>query len=76
MRASFLIDRDGIVQHQIVNNLPLGRNVDEMLRTIDALKHHEKHGEVCPAGWQEGDTGMKETADSVANYLSTHSKDL
>lgn len=76
MRATFLIDKDGVVQHQVVNNLPLGRNVDEMLRMIDALKHHEKHGEVCPAGWQEGDTGMKETADSVAGYLSEHSKKL
>ncbi|UCH84588.1 MAG: peroxiredoxin [Candidatus Latescibacterota bacterium] len=76
MRASFLIDKDGIVQHQVVNNLPLGRNVDEMLRMVDALQHHEKYGEVCPAGWQEGDTGMKETPDSVAGYLSEHSKKL
>lgn len=76
MRASFLIDKDGIVQHQVVNNLPLGRNVDEMLRMVDALQYTEKHGEVCPAGWQKGDDAMKETADSVANYLSSHAKDL
>jgi peroxiredoxin (alkyl hydroperoxide reductase subunit C) len=76
MRASFLIDKDGIVQHQVVNNLPLGRNVDEMLRMVDALKHHEKHGEVCPAGWQDGDASMKETAASVADYLSSHAQQL
>ncbi|HEY86339.1 MAG TPA: peroxiredoxin [Chloroflexi bacterium] len=76
MRASFLIDPDGIVQHQTVNNLPLGRNVDEMLRMIDALQYYNKHGEVCPAGWQKGESGMKETADGVANYLSTHAEEL
>lgn len=76
MRASFLIDRNGIVQHQTVNNLPLGRNVDEMLRMVDALQYVEEHGEVCPAGWQRGDDGMKEDAESVANYLSTHGDNL
>lgn len=76
LRASFLIDKDGIVQHQVVNNLPIGRNVDEMLRIVDALQFSEEHGEVCPAGWHKGEEGMKETADSVANYLATHSKDL
>ena len=76
LRASFLIDKDGIVQHQVVNNLPLGRNVDEMIRTIDALQFNEKHGEVCPAGWNKGEDGMKETADGVANYLSSHADKL
>ncbi len=76
LRASFLIDRDGIVQHQVVNNLPLGRNVDEMLRLVDALQYTEAYGEVCPAGWQKGDTGMKPTADGVASYLSGKSDQL
>src|SRR5688572_1445472 len=58
-RASFLIDKDGIVRHQVVNDLPLGRDVDEMLRMVDALQFHEQHGEVCPAGWQKGEAGMK-----------------
>ena len=76
LRASFLIDKDGIVQHQVVNNLPLGRNVDEMLRLVDALQFHEQHGEVCPAGWQKGEDGMKPTADGVADYLSSNSEKL
>jgi len=76
LRASFLIDKDGIVQHQVVNNIPLGRNVDEMVRMVDALQFHEEHGEVCPAGWQKGEVGMKETAESVSQYLSEHSKKL
>jgi peroxiredoxin (alkyl hydroperoxide reductase subunit C) len=76
MRASFLIDKDGIVQHQVVNNLPIGRNVDEMLRVIDALQHAEQYGEVCPAGWNKGDDAMKETADSVAGYLDKNADKL
>jgi peroxiredoxin (alkyl hydroperoxide reductase subunit C) len=76
MRASFLIDKHGVVQHQVVNNLPLGRNVDEMLRMVDAMQFAEEHGEVCPAGWQKGQDTMKETPDSVAGYLSAHGKDL
>ena len=76
LRASFLIDRNGVVQHQIVNNLPLGRNVDEMLRMVDALQFTEEHGEVCPAGWQKGETGMKPTADGVAEYLSSKAEKL
>lgn len=76
MRASFLIDREGIVQHQVVNNLPLGRNVDEMLRLVDALQYTEEHGEVCPAGWQKGDEGMTPTAQGVADYLSKKSDTL
>ncbi len=76
LRASFLIDKKGVVQHQVVNNLPLGRNVDEMLRLVDALQFHEKNGEVCPAGWQKGEDGMTATADGVADYLSSHSEEL
>jgi peroxiredoxin (alkyl hydroperoxide reductase subunit C) len=76
LRASFLIDKEGVVQHQVVNNLPLGRNVDEMLRMVDALQFFEENGEVCPAGWKAGDTGMQATAEGVAEYLSSHGKDL
>jgi peroxiredoxin (alkyl hydroperoxide reductase subunit C) len=76
LRASFLIDREGIVQHQVVNNLPLGRNVDEMLRMVDALQFTEAHGEVCPAGWNKGDAGMSPTSDGVADYLATHAENL
>ncbi|MEW5756399.1 MAG: peroxiredoxin [Pseudomonadota bacterium] len=76
LRASFLIDKQGVVQAQIVNNLPLGRNVDEMLRLVDALQFTEKHGEVCPAGWKKGEEGMKPDAKGVASYLSKHSKEL
>ncbi|MEI7990156.1 MAG: peroxiredoxin [Chloroflexota bacterium] len=76
LRASFLIDRNGIIQHQVINNLDLGRNVDEMLRMIDALQYSEKHGEVCPAGWQKGQEGMKATSEGVSSYLSSHGNDL
>jgi peroxiredoxin 2/4 len=76
LRASFLIDKDGIVQHQVVNNLPLGRNVDEMLRMVEALQFTEEYGDVCPAGWHKGDAGMKPTAEGVSEYLSKHGKKL
>ncbi len=69
-RAVFLIDDKGMVRHQLVNDLPLGRSVDEVLRTVDALKHVEQHGEVCPANWSEGKTAMKATHEGVAEYLS------
>ncbi|MBX2858389.1 MAG: peroxiredoxin C [Cellvibrionaceae bacterium] len=75
-RGSFLIDEDGLVRHQVVNDLPLGRNVDEMLRMVDALAFHQEHGEVCPAGWQEGDKGMTASPEGVAAYLSENAKDL
>ncbi|MBU2885002.1 peroxiredoxin C [Gilvimarinus agarilyticus] len=75
-RGSFLIDEEGVVRHQVVNDLPLGRNVDEMLRMVDALAFHQEHGEVCPAGWQEGDKGMDASADGVASYLSENSGKL
>ena len=76
LRASFLIDREGMVQHQVVNNLPLGRNVTEMLRMVDALQFTEKHGEVCPAGWQKGEEGMTPTAEGVADYLAANVEKL
>ncbi|MCL1073261.1 peroxiredoxin C [Shewanella dokdonensis] len=75
-RGSFLIDKDGIVRHQVVNDLPLGRNVDEMLRMIDALQFHEEYGEVCPAGWQKGEKGMKDSPDGVAAYLAENADKL
>jgi peroxiredoxin (alkyl hydroperoxide reductase subunit C) len=75
-RGSFLIDKKGIVRHQVVNDLPLGRNIDEMLRMIDALQFNETHGEVCPAGWKEGDDGMKGTPEGVAQYLAGHAEGL
>ena len=75
-RGSFLIDREGMVQHQVVNNLPLGRNVDEMLRMVDALQFHEENGEVCPAGWQKGSKGMTATTKGVAAYLAENAGQL
>lgn len=76
LRGSFLIDTQGVVQHQVVNNLPLGREVDEMLRMVDALQFTEEHGEVCPAGWNKGKAGMKPDAEGVAAYLSEHAEEL
>lgn len=76
LRASFLIDRAGIVQHAVVNNLALGRNVDEMIRVIEALQFTEQHGEVCPAGWQKGQSGMRPDAEGVAAYLAEHAEAL
>lgn len=75
-RASFLIDEDLQVRHQVVNDLPLGRNVDEMLRMVDALNFTQEHGEVCPAGWQDGDKGMDASTEGVAAYLSENADKL
>jgi len=75
-RGTFLIDKSGIVQHQYVNNLPLGRNIDETLRLVDALQFTEEHGEVCPAGWNKGKAGMKASTAGVAEYLAEHAKAL
>ncbi len=75
-RGSFLIDKNGTVRHQVVNDLPLGRNVDEMLRMVDALQFTEEHGEVCPAGWNKGKAGMKASTAGVAEYLAAHAKEL
>ncbi|NOQ17453.1 MAG: peroxiredoxin C [Methyloprofundus sp.] len=75
-RGSFLIDKTGLVRHQVVNDLPLGRNIDDMLRMVDALQFHEEHGEVCPAGWNKGDAGMNATPEGVAAYLSDNADKL
>lgn len=76
LRASFLIDRAGVVQHQVVNNLPLGREVDEMVRLVEALQFTEEHGEVCPAGWRKGQKGMKASAEGVASHLAENAEAL
>ena len=75
-RGSFIIDPKGIVRSQIVNDLPIGRNIEEHLRTIDAIQFHEEHGEVCPAGWTQGEAGMTATPNGVAAYLETHAEKL
>ncbi|MBN3035858.1 MAG: peroxiredoxin [Bacteroidales bacterium] len=71
-RGLFLIDKQGIVRHQVVNDLPLGRSVEEALRMVDALQHFEEHGDVCPADWHAGDEAMKPTPEGVADYLSKY----
>jgi len=71
-RATFLIDKEGVIRNQVVNDLPLGRSIDEALRIVDALQYHEKNGEVCPANWEEGKDAMTATSEGVAEYLSTH----
>ena len=71
-RGLFLIDKDGIIQHQVINNLPLGRNIDEAIRMVDALRFHEDNGEVCPANWKEGEDGMKADPDGSQEYFSKH----
>jgi peroxiredoxin (alkyl hydroperoxide reductase subunit C) len=76
LRGSFLIDAKGIIRHATINDLPLGRNIDEMLRMIDAMHFTNEHGEVCPAGWQKGDEGMKPSTDGVAEYLEKHAEEL
>jgi len=76
LRGSFLIDEEGVVRHAVINDLPLGRNIDEMLRMIDSLAHHQKYGEVCPAGWQEGETAMEGSTEGVAKYLAGNADQL
>ena len=76
LRGAFVIDREGIVRSQIVNDLPLGRNMDELIRVVDALQFTEKHGEVCPAGWNKGDTGMQASPEGVASYLASNAEQL
>lgn len=71
-RGTFLIDKQGIVRHCVINDFPLGRNIDDALRMVDALQYIEKHGEVCPANWEEGKEAMQATREGVASYLSTH----
>lgn len=74
LRALFLIDKEGVVRHSTINDLPLGRNVDEALRVVDALQFHEEHGEVCPANWKKGEEAMSATKEGVSNYLAKHGK--
>tara|TARA_R110002126_G_scaffold41590_6_gene120839 strand:+ start:5226 stop:5825 length:600 start_codon:yes stop_codon:yes gene_type:complete len=76
LRATFLMDQSGTIQHVVTNNLPLGRDLDELLRMIDALQFHEKHGEVCPAGWTPGKKAMAATPEGVAAYLTENAKGL
>ena len=74
-RASYLIDKNGVVRHMVINDLPLGRSVEEMLRMVDALQFHEQHGEVCPANWRQGEEAIKPTSESTGDYLAKkHSK--
>ena len=76
LRGSFLIDADGTVRHAVINDLPLGRNIDEMIRMVDTMLFTNEHGEVCPAGWVKGDEGMKADTEGVAEYLAKHEGDL
>jgi len=76
LRGSFLIDADGTVRHAVVNDLPLGRNIDEMIRMVDTMIFTNEHGEVCPAGWVKGDEGMKASTEGVAEYLEKHAEEL
>jgi peroxiredoxin 2/4 len=76
LRGTFLIDQQGLVRHQVINDLPLGRNIDEAIRMVDALKFFQEHGEVCPAGWNKGKDGMKADAKGVAAYLAKNSDKL
>ena len=75
-RGAFLIDNKGVVRSQLINDLPLGRNIDELVRLVDALQFHEEHGEVCPADWQKGDQGMQDNPAGVASYLSENAEKL
>src|SRR5262249_12511022 len=75
-RGAFIIDKNGVVRSQIVNDLPIGRNVDELIRLLDAVQFFEENGEVCPAGWKKGQAGMKASPKGVAEYLASHSDDL
>lgn len=72
LRGTFLIDKQGVVRHSVINDLPLGRSIDEALRMVDALEFHESHGDVCPANWKEGEEAMTPTAEGVADYLAKH----
>jgi peroxiredoxin (alkyl hydroperoxide reductase subunit C) len=76
LRGSFLLDKDGTVRHAVINDLPLGRNIDEMIRMVDTMLFTNEHGEVCPAGWHKGDEGMKASTKGVAEYLSKNSEKL
>ena len=76
MRGSFLIDEEGVIRHAVLNDLPLGRNIDEMLRMVDALAFHTKNGDVCPANWQEGKAAMKASDEGMRKYMSEEADNL
>lgn len=76
LRGSFLIDKDGTIRHAVINDLPIGRDIDEMIRVVDAMLFTNEHGEVCPAGWHKGQEGMKPSPEGVADYLSKHGSEL
>ncbi|MBN9543576.1 MAG: peroxiredoxin [Alphaproteobacteria bacterium] len=76
LRGTFLIDKKGVVRHCVINDLPLGRNIDEAIRMVDALHYFEEHGEVCPAGWDKGKQGMTATPEGVADFLTSHAANL
>ena len=76
LRGSFLIDEDGVIRHAVLNDLPLGRNIDEMLRLVDALAFHTEHGDVCPAGWKTGDTAMAASDEGMRKYLAEEAVNL
>ena len=76
MRGSFLIDEEGVIRHAVLNDLPLGRNIDEMLRMVDALAFHTEHGDVCPANWEEGKTAMKASDDGMRQYMAEEADNL
>lgn len=76
LRAAFIIDKNYTVRSEIINDLPIGRNIDELIRIIDAVQFNDEHGEVCPAGWQKGKTGMKASPEGVKEYLASYSEDL
>ena len=76
LRGTFLIDKKGMIRAQIVNDLPIGRSIEEILRLFDAIQYHEEHGEVCPANWKKGKKGMQASPEGVAKYLATHAEEL
>jgi len=76
LRGSFLLDKDGTVRHAVINDLPLGRNIDEMIRVVDSMLFTNEYGEVCPAGWNKGDKGMKASTEGVAQYLADNAEKL
>lgn len=76
LRGTFLIDEEGVVRHQLINDLPLGRNVEEALRMVQSLKFHQENGDVCPAGWRQGEEGMQPSPEGVATYLKKHAETL
>ena len=76
IRGSFLIDEEGVIRHAVLNDLPLGRNIDEMLRMVDALAYHTEHGDVCPANWKEGKTAMKASDEGMRQYMAAEANNI